>query len=103
MTDEEKSRHIRAEIRSILMSEWDPIDVKDTPEAADEYDLYLVDVYKLVVQGAPPSKIAAYLRYVEVERMGLVDAHGAPLLADAVRDSVVASLKGLTTNTPLPG
>ena len=95
MTDKEESRNIRAEIRSILMSEWDPIGVKDTPEAADEYDLYLGDVYRLVVQGASPSKIAAYLRYVEVERMELVDAHGMPLLADAVRDSVAVSLKGL--------
>jgi hypothetical protein len=32
MTDKEESRHIRAEIRRIQMSEWDPIGVKDTPE-----------------------------------------------------------------------
>lgn len=93
MTDKEKSREIRLKIRSVLMSEWDPIGVKDIPEAADEYDSYLGDVYGLVVQGASSSKIAEYLRYVEVDRMGLTDAGGTPLLADSVRYSVAASRK----------
>ncbi len=34
------------------MSEWDPIGVKDLPEAADEYDGYLGDVYALIVRDA---------------------------------------------------
>lgn len=79
------------------MQAWDPIGVKDIPEAADEYDLYLGDIYGLVVDGVPLSKIAAYLRYVEVERMGLVDAQGTPLLGDGVRNSVAASLEALSS------
>lgn len=77
------------------MSDWDPIGVKDIPEAADEYDSYLGDVYRLVVQHAPASKIAEYLRWVEVERMELIDAQGAPLLAESVRNSVARSLQAL--------
>lgn len=94
--NKDESRQIRAEIRRVLMDEWDPIGVKDTPEAADEYDLYLGDIYGLVTQGASPSKLSAYLRWVEVERMEMVDALGAPLLADSVRDSVAASLSALS-------
>jgi hypothetical protein len=41
MSDKEQSRERRAAIRRILMSEWDPIGVNDTPEAADEYDGYI--------------------------------------------------------------
>ncbi len=92
MTGKDESRHLRAEIRRVLMNDWDPIGVKDVPEAADEYDMYLSDVCGLIVQGASSSKIAEYLRWVEVERMGLIDAHGNPLLADGLRGSVAASL-----------
>ena len=95
MNNEEKFLQIREKIQRILMNEWDPIGVRDIPEAADEYDSYLGDVYRLVVQSASASKIAEYLRYVEVEQMGMIDAKGAPLLAESVRDSVAASLKAL--------
>jgi len=77
------------------MNEWDPIAVKEIPEAADEYDLYLGDIYALVVGNAGLSKIAEYLRWVEVERMGLVDEYGAPLLAEDVRNFVATSLTAL--------
>jgi len=77
------------------MSEWDPIGVKEIPEASDEYDLYLGDVYALVVGNAGLSKIAEYLRWVEVERMEVVDERGAPLLAEKVRNSVATSLMAL--------
>jgi hypothetical protein len=95
MNGKEESREIRLKIRRILMNEWDPIGVKDVPEAADEYDLYLSDVYGLVVQNAPASKIAKYLRHVEIDRMGLTDAQGTPLLPESIRDSAAASLKAL--------
>ena len=85
MNDKEESREIRQKIRSVLMNEWDPIGVKDVSEAAGEYDSYLGDVYRLVVENAPASKIANYLRHVEVDRMGLTDAQGTPLLPDNVR------------------
>jgi hypothetical protein len=95
MIDKETSREIREKIRHILMSEWDPIGVKEIPEASDEYDLYLGDVYALVVGNAGLSKIAEYLRWVEVERMEVVDERGAPLLAEKVRNSVATSLMAL--------
>ena len=73
--DKETSREVRSEIRTILMGEWDPIGVKDVPEAADEYDSYIGGVYELLEQGASEERIGAYLRQIEIEQMEMVDAY----------------------------
>jgi hypothetical protein len=91
----EATSEIREKSGTSCMSEWDPIGVREMPEASDEYDLYLGDVYALVVGNADPLKLAEYLRWVEVERMELVDERGKPLLAEEVRNSVAASLASL--------
>ena len=95
MVDKEKSREIRRKIRRVLMDVWDPIGVSDTPEAADEYDLYIGGVYDLLERGASEMDIYAYLRAVEVDRMEMVDASGEPLLADAKRRAAASSLQRL--------
>jgi hypothetical protein len=53
------------------MDEWDPIGVKDVPEAADEYDSYLGDIYGLIGRDASIAEISDYLCSVEVNRMGI--------------------------------
>jgi hypothetical protein len=93
--DKEKLRKRRVEIRHILMSKWDPIGVSDVPEAADEYDSYIGDVYELLNCSATDEKIAKYLRWVETERMGLTDLKGNPLLPAEVRAGAVAALQAL--------
>jgi hypothetical protein len=75
------------------MFEWDPIGVSDTPEASDEYDGYIGPVLDLLNAKASSDEVAAYLRKVETERMGLIDAHGDPLLPAQQRDAAVLSLK----------
>jgi hypothetical protein len=92
MSDKDQSREKRAAIRRILMSEWDPIGVNDTPEAADEYDGYIDPVLDLLNAKAGSDEVAAYLRKVETERMGLTNAQGEPLLPTEVRDAAVLSL-----------
>jgi hypothetical protein len=77
------------------MAEWDPIGVSDTPEAADEYDLYIGKVYELLERGVSEDEISAYLRRIEVDRMGMIDASGKPLLAEARRSAAASSLKDL--------
>jgi hypothetical protein len=91
----ERSREVRRSIRRILMSQWDPIEVSDTPEAADEYDLYIGGVYELLERGASENNICAYLRDIEVDRMGMVDADGQPLLPEGKRRAVASSLSSL--------
>jgi hypothetical protein len=59
-----------SEIRTILLKDWDPIDVGDNPNLSDEYDAYLADLTKLVTDGASGDEIARYLKTVE-ETLGL--------------------------------
>jgi hypothetical protein len=66
-----ESRRIRVEIRHVLMDVWDPIGVKDEPNAQDEYDAYLGGVYDLLVSGASDENIQAHLWRIVTERMGL--------------------------------
>jgi hypothetical protein len=74
MLDKEASREVRSQIRAILMAEWDPIGVNDVPEAADEYDSYISGVYELLEHGASEESIRAYLREIEIQSMGMVNA-----------------------------
>jgi len=71
MIDKYESRRIRVEIRHVLMRVWDPIGVKNEPNAQDEYDSYLGNVYGLLVGSAPDGSIADYLCKVVNEQMGL--------------------------------
>ena len=43
-----------------------PIGVRDVPEAQDEYDPYVVGVYKLLVSGASEGEIADHLYRVDL-------------------------------------
>lgn len=58
-------------LRNILLTQWDPVGVKDEPAAADEYDSYVEPLAKLIADGADAEKIAQYLLRVETEMMGL--------------------------------
>jgi hypothetical protein len=59
------------ELRALLMEAWDPIQVADVPEAADEYDGYMPQLARKLREGATPEDIAAYLDAVEVDMMGM--------------------------------
>ena len=58
-------------VDEVLHYVWDPIGVSVHPEARDEYYGYLPQVFGLVREGADESQIAAYLKSVATERMGL--------------------------------
>ena len=71
MIDKCESRRIRVAIRHVLMDVWDPIGIKDEPNAQDEYDGYLGGVYELLVSGASDECIEDHLRRIVTERMEL--------------------------------
>ena len=58
-------------IRHILLADWDPIGIRDEPEAQDEYDSYLPAILGLLREGADADRIAAHLLRIEAEDMGL--------------------------------
>jgi len=52
------------------MEKWDPIGVKNSPEAADEYDGYRARIMQLLREEASPARIADFLD-AAVQGMGL--------------------------------
>jgi hypothetical protein len=70
LIDKEASRRIRVDIRHVLLEVWDPIGIKDEPNAQDEYDGYIGKLYELLLSGSSDSELAGYLYWVAHERMG---------------------------------
>ena len=59
------------EIRTILLREWDPIGVRDIPEAHDEYDSYAMPLYTFLRQRPSQRAVVDHLYRLETEHMGL--------------------------------
>jgi hypothetical protein len=59
------------ELRRLLLNSWDPIGVRDAPEAWDEYDGYMSPIVSLLEQDKSVRKLAKYLRHVRVDLMGV--------------------------------
>jgi hypothetical protein len=54
------------------MEHWDPIGVRNTPEASDEYDRYVGEVYVMLMDDrVSEAVICAYLYATATEYMGL--------------------------------
>src|SRR4051812_48679405 len=62
-------------IREVLMHEWDPIGVADVPQAQDEYDGYINQIYGMIIRREPKYKLVDFLWWVETENMGLYGNH----------------------------
>ena len=58
-------------VDEVLHYIWDPIGVSGVPEARDEYQSYLPQVFELVRKNQSEEKIASYLGMIASERMGL--------------------------------
>jgi hypothetical protein len=89
--DREKIRRVRdvqEKIRRILLDDWDPIGVKDVPEAQDEYDSYVGQVYRKIADSTCSFPIAQLLARIETERMGLGDR--PPLTLEPVAQKLAA-------------
>ena len=70
-TNMERAKQIQESIRQVLLREWDPIGVRDVPEAQDEYDGYVGGVYRLLASGAAEKQILDHLWQIETDAMGL--------------------------------
>lgn len=65
------SRQVRVQIRNVLLDVWDPIGIANEPNARDEYDGYIGDVFELLANGGTDSEIASHLLRIVHERMEL--------------------------------
>ena len=71
MIEKYESRRIRVQIRHVLLEVWDPIGVGDMPEAQDEYDCCLGEIFQLLTTGGTDEQIVDYLWQQANEHMGL--------------------------------
>ncbi|ACY13410.1 hypothetical protein [Haliangium ochraceum] len=58
-------------VRYVLLTEWDPIGVSPYPEASNEYDAYVPEVYQLLVRRSDAQEVFDFLWAIETEHMGL--------------------------------
>lgn len=73
-------RALQAEVREVLLNEWDPISISDEPNAQDEYDSYVGPITQQLLSGGGDIPIVQQLHWIEVERMGLPSQSQAKLL-----------------------
>jgi hypothetical protein len=71
MIDKATSRRIRVQIRHVLLDVWDPIGIKDEPNAQGEYDGYIGPIFSLLSSGATDEHLNDRLLYFVNNRMGL--------------------------------
>ncbi len=85
--DKYESRRIRVQIRHVLLAIWDPIGVKDEPNAQDEYDGYIGRLYELLTSNASDAELTEYLYWAVHDHMGLDRATRPDMAAtvDALR------------------
>lgn len=67
----ESMNTLEATVQKVLLQEWDPIGVKDIPEAQDEYDMYVSGICRMLRAGQSNAEIYSHLRWIETERIGL--------------------------------
>src|SRR5665213_1466766 len=58
-------------VQVILLKHWDPLGIKDRPDALDDYDPYVGQVVFLAKTGASTADIAGHLAHIETSQMGL--------------------------------
>ena len=70
-----RAKSIQDAIREVLLREWDPIGVADVPQAQDEYDSYIHQIYAMLIRREQKRKLVDFLWWAETENMGLYGDH----------------------------
>lgn len=82
----DRAKQYHDAIRQILLKEWDPIGVADAPQAQDEYDGYIGQIYALLIRREHRQKLVDFLWWVITENMGLA---GNRRLTEQVADRLL--------------
>lgn len=59
------------EVKNILMNDWDPIGVKNNPNAKAEYDQYALRIVGMLYNGTTQDSLTDYLESIVTEDLGL--------------------------------
>jgi len=68
-------------VRQILLTDWDPIGVRDVPAASDEYNQYVAPIVKMAKTGKTILEVSEYLLEIETGAMGLKGNRGRARVA----------------------
>lgn len=66
---ENRGLEIRAAIRNVLFTQWDPISICNKG-SVDEYDAYIAPLYRIMVTTRDEDQLVNTLRRIESERLG---------------------------------
>lgn len=95
--DKYRSRENRRLVRELFMRDWDPVGVRDVPQAQDEYDTYVAKTYVMLVdEAATVDDLARYLASVE-DAMGLAATVRSAERCRRVAEALVALKPNLLT------
>lgn len=64
-------QRLQQEVRKILLMDWDPIGIRDVPQAQDEYDNYVPRIAEMVTSRRSIVELSEYLLHLETGVMGL--------------------------------
>ena len=94
-----QARENRAIVRKILLDAWDPLGVREVPEAHDEYDAYVGSIYSMLMdQRASADEISAWLYAVATEHMGLPPDPFVAARGREAAEALVAHRSGFETH-----
>jgi hypothetical protein len=62
---------LRANVRQLLLQDWDPVGIRDVAAAQDEYDLYVDPIARIVERGESEEAITKYLLELEFDITGM--------------------------------
>jgi len=90
--DKDSPKHLFALIREVLFNDWDPMGLSAAPGTPDDYDAVARELHALVTDPETSAeRIAAYLRWVEREQMGL---QRRPGMATGTAERLMALVDG---------
>lgn len=82
-----RAKRYQEAIRAVLLREWDPIGIAHYPQAQDEYDGYIHEIHRMLVQHTSKEQLIDHLWWIETEHMGL---YGNRSKTEAIADRLIA-------------
>lgn len=62
--------NLEDKIRFVLIHFWDPIDIKANPNLYDEYDFYIGDLKKMIINNVSIEEFYSFLKNIEINDLG---------------------------------
>ena len=66
-----QDKELLRRIDEVLHYRWDPIGVAGVPQARDEYESYVPQVFQLLKETVDGSDVADYLNWLSTEHIGM--------------------------------